>query len=298
MQHTLDAQILLPLIDYLSLSRLVFLTRSAKSTLLLLNSTEVLNTLKMKYGNPKAATFTQLYEEYDKVDDLIEATRQDDAALVLLIIKHITAKQDSKEEVLPFIPTLLSIAAILGSVKVFSAVCTIMVHDLDKMFDEEDDMECIAMYLEHVTTETLKTNNSNMYRSFFSTLDRSEAGLEELFEHGIGGDRVQSAMYASYSHVLMSGDDAAYNVMREYFNQEPSENMKYGYEYTRSIDFLHWLVESGKHTREEMMCVGLYTHLRYLKEEITYEEAKRLDEEKDLLTLDKYVSDLRHALAE
>lgn len=282
MEPTLDTQILLSLVEHVSLSRLALLSQTSKEMTSILNSREVLGMLKGRHCQYDATSFSQLYNSYNKVDDLVEAIKDDDVELVLLILKYRVYGT-----MLPrmLLSDLLSLAATLLSTKIFVAVCPMMKNEVNAICRVDETFEYLDRYLQSVTKCVLKSNDAAIYRSFFSMLESCDSGLEGLFYESIRGpDNLGYVMYYSYSHVLMNGETctkySAYNVIREYFDEEPSSDMLSAYFNTSlSIDFLAWMLENGGYSAWALLdFTNNDFHERYLKGELTLHRARQLEE--------------------
>jgi hypothetical protein len=265
----------------------------------ILNTREVLGTLKARYCQYDATSFSQLFNQYNKVHDLIEAIKDDDdVELVLLILKY--RVRDDEELPSFLLPNILSLAAVLISRKVFLAICPAMKDEIDIITRQDDSLEYplrglrMDEYIKSVTLYVLLSNDPTIYRSFFSMLESCNAGLEGLFYEGIDGpDNLEYVMYYSYSHVLMNGDESAYvsntstesayDVIREYFDVEPQHNALYAYIHaTLPIDFLAWMIERHNYDINILLeMVDNDIHVRYLKGQITLDEAKKLEESRN-----------------
>ena len=279
MQSLLDTPILLALIEHVSLSKLALLSQTPKEMTRILNSREVLGMLKGRHWQYNATSFSQMYNSYNKVYDLVEAIKDDDVELVLLILKYRVC--DTNELPSQFLPDLLSLAAVLVSTKVFVAVCSTMKDELNRITQLDGSHEYLNQYLQSVTKCVLQSNDATIYCSYFSMLESCNAGLEELFDEGIGGpDNLEYVMYYSYSHVLMNGNNSAYNVMRKYFDAEPTSNMLVAYVDTSlHIDFLAWIVENNKYSQNALLEFSNDNiHVSYLKGEVTLDRARQLED--------------------
>ena len=275
----------------------------------LLASTEVLNLLKQRYRQPNALSLDDLYKNHNKTVELIWAVRDDDADEVLKILTTRDNRTPGNHTFtvigwsnLPsgFITTLLSIAAMIGSVRVYTAVCPMLTPELDEIIlVTQDNVEYLRQYLEQITFYTLKSSNADIYKAFFSALSQCDAGLEEVFWEGAGGpDDVGKDMFESYAHYLMTGDDSALKVMQSYFPHEQVEqNLLEGCKYIRSLDFAHWLIENRSYSKAQL---GTIIHrswtmcaINYLDGKISYEEAKELELENQEIELSYLISNLK-----
>jgi len=289
-------QVIVPLLKYIPLARLMMLRNTSKDMASALNTNEALGMLKRKYNNSTATSLDQLYKEYNNSEDIAQAIRDDDAEIALFILSPRYGKNKDLPEYssdddplssdygsLPndYLPNLLTVAIRLNSRNVFAAVCPLMKDEIDRITTAcEDHTEYLDNYLESIAPYLLETNDADMYEAFFSMLDSCDWGVEALFWECIGVvDDVNKAMWYSYSHVVMTGDDRAFNVMKKYFNEEPEEDMMKAYKYIRSLDFLVWLIETGKYTTQEMLTVARGNHKRFLKGMLSYEDVKKLEED-------------------
>ena len=293
MESNLDIHVILPLIEHVSLSRLALLSQTSKTMTSILNTREVLGTLKARYCQYDATSFSQLFNQYNKVHDLIEAIKDDDdVELVLLILKY--RVRDDEELPSFLLPNILSLAAVLISRKVFLAICPAMKDEIDIITRQDDSLEYLGGYIKSVTLYVLLSNDATIYQSFFSMLESCNAGLEGLFYEGIDGpDNLEYAMYYSYSHILMNGDnssyvsntctESAYDVMREYFDVEPEPNILFAYSHaTLPIDFVAWMIESNEYNTDMLLeFADNNIHVRYLKGQISLDEAKKLEESRN-----------------
>ena len=247
------------------------LRQTSRGIASLLESDEVLAILSLKYSIYNANSIDVLFQRYDKVGELIDAIRADDAEAVLLILKY------SKSDYL--IPSILSIAAILHSTRVYVAVCPLMVHDLNQLVDNMQDLDdTIQVYLANITKYTLASSNASMYRAYFEALSNTTTGVELFYEAIEGPDYVDLSMFYSYSYYLMTNNDEALRVIQEFFEGSPEklDPLKEGYNYIGSLDFLRWLVRLGKYTIHEIedalwMNPAKRFGLKNLMEETTYD---------------------------
>jgi hypothetical protein len=175
-----------------------------------------------------------------------------------------------------------------------------MVNEIDEMTKEWVPSE-LEDYLMDLSRYVLESNNATIYEAFFSTLVECNVPFDELFyDHIISPDNSNDVMYYAYAHVLMTGDTeayvcdtctkSAYNVMCKYLDYTPTENMRYGYEYTKIFEFLVWLITTGKYTVHDMLRSAEDEHKDYLLGRLTYDDVKKIEEkelQKKLLDLIK-----------
>jgi hypothetical protein len=325
MEQLFSYEVVLPLIERTHIDEIMQLRHTSKSMKRLLNSREVLSILKKKYHQPNARSLDELYQNYNKVDELVWNIKDDNVSEVLRILSDRKSKTNKRErsqspddednysiedyyqdrtwDNLPskFLPTVLSIAAMFNSVKVYTAVCPMIIPEIDEIIRvTQDAAEYIQNYLESFTYYTLNSSNADIYEAFFSSLSKCEAGLEQVFWEGGGvPDDVGKDMFLPYSHYLMTEDDSALKVMQGYFpDEELEDDLLEGYRYMQSLDFLHWLIESGTYTREQLKAVTpTYWNdyvMDYLEGKISYEEAKKEELRKQEQHLIRFVNDLKY----
>jgi hypothetical protein len=78
----------LPLVQYVPITGLVAMSQTSKTLKNALNDTEVLSILKEKYDKLNVTVVNELYTRSNKVKDLLNAIKNDDAELVLFFLSN------------------------------------------------------------------------------------------------------------------------------------------------------------------------------------------------------------------
>ena len=221
------------------------------------------------------------HEPYSKKDYLVKAIREDNFERVLVILQYHDGNKKCGSRLITHV---LMASALLCSVKVFCAVCPMLNEEINEFTcNVNGALECTNPYFETLTLYVLKSNNAKVYRAYFQMLTTCDNGLE-LFRSAVKNVKnIELAMFFSYAHFLMTGDNAALNVIQEYFpDNSPSKDLLDG---TRigSVDYIKWIIDTGKYTAFEIKTSGLLflslLCLHYLDGRLTYAKAKQLEKE-------------------
>lgn len=284
-------QVVLSILNYVPLATVEVLALTSKDILGTISSKEGMGTIGLRFG-----CTISLRDTRDKVfrsRELVQAIREDNAHMVLMILSY-TTLQDNTDMPTLLLPHVLSLACVYKSTLVFTAVCPLIVPELNIMYNAQEDMsEDIGNYLYHLLDNTLDTCDPVIYETFFSSLAACDGGNDVIwYGSAINMCRIG---HRSYLHMLDTGDSSAYGVMRKYYNMDLGPDAGFqALEYTRSIKLLKRVMDSGMYSVGELLiAVSWFDELKgYINGLATYEEVLEREARCKCKLVEKYIEDI------